>query len=100
MYREHRIRSFKELKDFILALDEDEGIRIFGKVKGFTKGGFIFIGIYMGKYCVMICDRIWNQKSKSYLVGSKSKYFYFSEIKELLTFLEINIEKPLKAWLY
>jgi hypothetical protein len=100
MYREHHIRSFKELKDYIYALDEDEGIRIFGRVKGFAKGGFIFVGIYMGKYCVRICDKIFNQKSKSFLVGSRSKYFYFSEIKELLTFLEINIEKPLKAWLY
>ena len=100
MYREHHIRSFKELEDYIFALDEDEGIRIFGKVKGFAKGSFIFVGIYLGKYCVRICDRIWNQKSKSYLVGKKNKFFYFSEINELLTFLETNIEKPLKAWLY
>ncbi len=90
----------KELSDYIYALDEDEGIRIFGRVNGFAKGGFIFVGVYMGKYCARVCDRVWDRKRKAYLVGQKSKYFYFSKIEELFKFLKMNIERPINAWLY
>jgi len=75
MYREERIRSFKELRDRVRALDEDEGIRIFGRVKGFRNGGFIFLGIYVERYCVMIRDRVWDPRrghTRSALGGSIS----------------------------
>ncbi len=100
MYREKRIRTIKELREYIYALDEDEGIRIFGRVKGFVKGGFIFVGIYMGRYCVRICDRVWDRKRKTFLVGKKSKNLYFLKIEDLFEFLQSNIERPINAWLY
>jgi hypothetical protein len=100
MYREERIRSFKELRDRVRALDEDEGIRIFGRVKGFRNGGFIFLGIYVERYCVMIRDRVWDPKRGAYSVGPRRKYLYFHSMEELWEFLKGAIERPLKAWLY
>lgn len=100
MYKEQRIQSLRDLKNYIYALDEDEGIRIFGKVKGYERGGFIFVGIYLGKYCVRVCDRVWDHKLKSHSIGNKNNYLYFSNVEKLLNFLEDNIEKPLRAWLY
>ena len=100
MYKEQRIQSLRDLKNYIYALDEDEGIRIFGKVKGCERGGFIFVGIYLGKYCVRVCDRVWDRKRKSHSIGNKNNYLYFSNVEELFNFLEDNIERPLRAWLY
>ena len=100
MYKEHRIRTFKELKEYIMALDEDEGIRIIGRVNGFLKGGFIFVGIYMERYCVRICDRIWNDERKAYTVGQRDRYHYFHNLEDLMFFLEKSVERPLIAWFY
>jgi hypothetical protein len=100
MYREKRIYTMKELRDYVYALDEDEGIRIFGRIEDFVKGGFIFVGVYMGRYCVRVCDRVWDRERNTHSIGQKSKYFYFSKIEELFEFLKINIERPINAWLY
>ena len=90
----------KELRDYARVLDEDEGIRIFGRAEGFVNGGFIFLGVYMGRYCVNICDRVWDRGRRAYTVGRKNKYFYFNDFEETWKFLESIIRRPLKAWLF
>jgi len=100
MYREQRIRSLRELRETLGSLDEDEGIRIYGRARGLAKGGLIFTGVYMGRYCVRVADRVWDRRRKTFNVGRKSKYFYFDRFDEMWSFLKSIIGRPLRAWLY
>lgn len=98
-YAERPIRYQKDLYDFIEALDEDEGIRIEGKLENHAGGGFVFIG-YRGSYCVNICDRIWNRRLRKYVAGGKDEWYYFDTGKEAYSFALKEAKMPLRAWLY
>ncbi|MEM4246245.1 MAG: hypothetical protein QW390_03000 [Candidatus Bathyarchaeia archaeon] len=100
MYREQRIRSIKELRERLEALDEDEGIRIYGDAEGFSNGGFLFAGVYMGRYCIRICDRVWSRRCRKYLARRRSEYLYFARADQAWAFIKSAVKRPLKAWLY
>lgn len=89
-----------DLVRFMKALDEDEGIRIEGKVKGLANGGFVFVGFYRGQYCLNTCDRAWDSKIKAYTAGGNDKYEYFERFEELISRIKPLIKKPIRAWLY
>lgn len=99
-YSERPIRSRRDLLDFIVALDEDEGIRLEGKLKNHLGGGFLFIGYYRGSYCVNICDRIWNSKLRKYVAGGKDEWYYFDTGKGAYAFAVREAKSPIRAWLY
>jgi hypothetical protein len=100
IYMERTIPNLPLLKRFIRALDEDEGIRIEGNRPDLANGGYVFVGFYRGNYCVNLCDRIRDEQSQKYTVGSNDKWFYFEEFTDLWKFLRPLIRKPLRAWLY
>ncbi len=100
LYRERRIRSLHELTRLIGALDEDEGIRAEGKLRDLKGGGFVFIGFYRGRYCVDMCDRVWNPKVRAYITGSRDRWFDFDRADGLIEFLKPILRKPLRAWFY
>jgi hypothetical protein len=99
-YSERPIANRKDLYDFIDALDEDEGIRICGKLKNHAGGGFVFIGYYRGSYCVNICDRIWNSRLRKYVAGGKDEWYYFDTMSQAYTFALKQAKLPIQAWLY
>ena len=100
MYSERPIRTERDLLDYIKALDEDEGIRIQGDLENHIQGGFIFVGIYRGSYCVNICDKIWNSKLKKYVAGGNDEWYYFDTGKQAFDFVMKEARRPLRAWLY
>ena len=99
-YSERPIVNRKDLYDFIDALDEDEGIRLCGKLKNHTAGGFVFIGYYRGSYCVNICDRIWNKKLRKYIAGGNDEWYYFDTALQAYNFALKQAKTPIQAWLY
>jgi hypothetical protein len=100
IYMERRIQDLALLKRFVRALDEDEGLRIEGNVSDLANGGYIFVGFYRGSYCVNLCDRVKDNQSQKYTVGSNDRWFYFEDASGLWKFLRPLIRKPLRAWLY
>ena len=100
VYVERRIRDLQLLKRLINALDEDEGIRMEGRIPDLANGGYVFVGFYRGSYCVNLCDRVRGKSSERYTAGSNDRWFYFEDFSELWKFLRPLIQKPLRAWLY
>lgn len=99
-YRERSITSERDLYDFIEALDEDEGIRVEGNLTNHVGGGFIFIGYYRGKYCISICDRVWNEKVRKHVAGGRDEWYYFDTAKETYAFALKEAKHPIDAWIY
>ena len=99
-YSERPIRNEGDLRDFIEALDEDEGIRLEGNLDNHVRGGFIFIGYYRGSYCVNICDRVWNRKLKKDVAGGKDEWYYFDTAEDAYAFCLKEAKHPIRAWLY
>jgi len=99
-YLERPIMGRKDLYDFIDALDEDEGIRIHGKLKNHAGGGFVFIGYYRGSYCVNICDRIWNRKLRKFIAGGNDEWYYFDTAPQAYNFAVRQAKTPIRASLY
>ena len=99
-YSERSIVNRKDLYDFIDALDEDEGIRLCGKLKNHPGGGFVFIGYYRGSYCVNICDRIWNKKLRKFIAGGNDEWYYFDTAPQAYSFALKQAKTPIRAWLY
>lgn len=100
MYTERPIKDEHDLLDFIEALDEDEGIRVDGNLKNHLNGGFIFVGIYRGSYCVNICDKVWSRKVRKHVAGDKDEWYYFDTGKEAWRFVLKEMRYPLRASLY
>jgi len=100
LYSERLIKDEHDLLDFIEALDEDEGIRTEGDLKNHANGGFIFVGVYRGSYCVNICDKIWNAKLRKHIAGGKDEWYYFDTGREAYRFVLKEARRPLRAWLY
>lgn len=100
LYSEREIRTERDLLDYIKAFDEDEGIRIQGDLKHHVQGGFIFVGIYRGSYCVNICDKKWNSRLKKYVAGGNDEWYYFDTGKQAFDFVMKEARRPLRAWLY
>jgi len=100
VYSERLIKDEHDLLDFVEALDEDEGVRAEGDLKNHANGGFIFVGVYRGSYCVNICDRIWNAKLRKHVAGGKDEWYYFDTGKEAYRFVLKEARRPLRAWLY
>lgn len=100
LYSERPISHERDLFDFIKALDEDEGIRIDGNLKNHQNGGFIFVGIYRGSYCVNICDKVWSTKLRKHIPGGKDEWYYFDTAKQAFDFVMKEAKRPLRAWLY
>ena len=97
---ERRIRNIEDLKKVIKTIELDEGIRIYGEIPGFEHGGFIFITKTSNKYCVNICDRIYDRKLEDYIPGGKEDFFPFNTPEEVYEFIKTRISQPLIAWYY
>lgn len=100
VYSERRLPNLALLKMQMQALDEDEGIRIEGNLPDLANGGYLFVGFYRGSYCVNVCDRVRDDRSKAYTVGSNDRWFYFDNFPDLWKFLRRLVRRPLRAWLY
>ncbi len=100
LYSERQIRNTGDLLDFIVALDEDEGIRVQGALDNHSNGGFLFVGYYRGSYCVNICDKVWNKKRRDYVAGDNDEWFYFDTGKDAFRFVLKEAKRPIQAWLY
>jgi hypothetical protein len=99
-YNDKKIKNLEELRRLINALELDEGIRIIGSDSRFKRGGFIFITKQAEKYCVNICDRIFDIEYSSYIPGGKEEFLYFSDPNEVFEQLNNRMKKPLSAWFY
>ncbi len=100
LYAERPIRTQRDLRDYIGALDEDEGVRIEGHSKEHANGGFVFVGTYRGSYCVNLCDKVWNSKLRKYLPGGNDEFLYFETANEAFDYVKKLARRPLRAWLY
>ena len=100
MYQENEIDNLEDLRKFMEALDEDEGIRVLGNAEGFANGGFIFVSRFRDKFCLNICDRVWDEKTKTYAVGERDVWLYFDDADSAWNHLKSLIAQPVKAWLY
>jgi hypothetical protein len=100
LYVETRIDTMEDLERHIGALDEDEGIRTVGNFKSPVPDGYIFITKSNDRYCVNVCERVWDAETSSYKVGGNDKYFYFDTFEKVWTMIKSIIRLPLEAWLY
>ena len=99
-YSERTLKGEGDLLDYLLALDEDEGIRVQGNLKNHTAGGFIFVGCYRGSYCVNICDKVWLPTLHKHVTGGKDEWYYFDTGKQAFNFVMREARRPVRAWLY
>ena len=80
-------------------LEEDEGLRIVGRMSEFTGGGFLFVSIRQGKFRVNVCDRIQHTK-KTFLPGRGGEWYEFDSFDEAWKFIIERIRRPVQAWVY
>ena len=99
-YTDRHIRGFPLLKTLIGALDLDEGIRIQGKVRGFARGGYIFVTKSRGRYCVNICEQLKDPRSGTYVPGGREEWYYFEGAVAVLRCIRPILKSPLLAWAY
>jgi hypothetical protein len=99
-YSEHKIESLNELSVLMQAMDQDEGIRIRGEVEGFENGGFIFVTRSASRYCINVCDRVFDPIRKTYSVGGNDVWFYFDTFEEAWAKLATLIRNPIEAYAY
>ena len=99
-YSERKIESLEDLMSHMQAMDQDEGIRIVGDVKGFKAGGFIFVARSTSKYCINICDRVFDPVKKTYSVGGNDVWFYFETFEEAWAKLVTLVKNPIEAYAY
>jgi hypothetical protein len=97
---EDPIRSTAQLKRLIGGLEEDEAIRIEGKIPRFKGGGFIFVGVRAGEYQVNICDRVAGERTGTYTVGERDEWHRFHGVEEVWRFIGPFLKTPLKASIY
>ena len=100
LYHEDEINNLEDLRRLMEALDEDEGIRVLGNAKEFVNGGFIFVSRFREKFCLNICDRVWDEKTETYTVGGRDVWLYFDDVDSAWDRLKSLIAYPVKAWLY
>ncbi|MGQ9640211.1 MAG: hypothetical protein ACUVUB_07195 [Candidatus Bathyarchaeia archaeon] len=100
IYSEHKIGSLEELATLMRAMDQDEGIRVRGRVEGSQGGGFIFIAKSNGRYTFNLCDRIYDPKSGTYTPGGNDRWLYFDSFEEAWGKLMALINNPLEAYSY
>ena len=99
-YSERSINTIEDLVTFVRAMDQDEGIRIVGEVEGYKGGGFIFVAKSGDKYCLNICDRIYDPSRKAYQVGGNDSWYYFDNFEDAWTKLKTLLHNPLEAYAY
>jgi len=100
LYHEDEINNLEDLRRLMEALDEDEGIRVLGNVKESANGGFIFVSRFRERFCLNICDRVWDEKTETYTVGGRDVWLYFDDVDSAWDRLKSLIAYPVKAWLY
>jgi len=100
LYHEDEISNLEDLRRLMEALDEDEGIRVLGRVEGFANGGFIFVSRFRERFCLNICDRVWDENTGTYTVGGRDVWLYFDDINSAWNRLTSLIAHPVKAWFY
>ncbi len=96
---ERPIRSIQQLRQLMKKLEEDQALRIEGNVPEFN-GGFIFVGLFGGKYQVNLCEKIHRKKVKSYTVGTKNEWYEFQNFDQTWSFLRPLFKRPIQAWIY
>ncbi len=82
------------------ALDEDEGIRTVGNSRSPIPNGYVFITKSNQRYCINVCERVWNPQTSSHQVGGNDKYYYFDSFEEAWGTVQSIIRLPIEAWLY
>lgn len=97
---EDSVSNMRVLRRWIRDLEEDEGLRIVGKVRRFTSGGFLFIGFHQGKYRVNICDRIREGKKRTYAAAKGGEWYEFDSFDEVWSFVRPMVRRPVRAWVY
>lgn len=97
---ERPISRIAQLKRLMRELEDDEALRIEGRIPHFEGGGFIFIGAYGGRYQINICDRVWSRKSDAYTVGDRDEWHHFESYESAWKFLSPIIKRPLRACKY
>jgi len=100
LYVEKKIDTMEELNMHMTALDEDEGIRTVGNSESPVPNGYIFVTKSNGRYCINVCERVWDPDTIGYGVGGNDRYFYFDTFDEAWKMLERIVQLPLEAWLY
>jgi hypothetical protein len=81
-------------------LEEDEGLRIVGKMPEFTGGGFLFVSIHQGKFRVNVCDRIQHARKKTFRPGKGGEWYEFDSFDKVWKFVIERIRRPVQAWVY
>ena len=97
---EDPVSSVTRLRELMKHLEDDQGLRVVGKVSRFGGGGFIFIGVYGGRYQMNICDRVRSGKSGAWTVGRRDEWYQFERFDQAWSFLRPLIKSPLRAWVY
>jgi len=97
---EDSIRDMRSLRRWVRDLEQDEGLRVVGRVQGFAGGGFLFVGFHQGKYRVNICDRIWNEKERVYRASKGGQWHEFSSFEKAWSFVMPLVRRPIQAWVY
>jgi len=97
---EDPIRDMQSLRRWMRDLEEDEGLRIVGRVQGIMGGGFLFVGVHQGKYRVSVCDRIRDRKRRAYSAGKGEVWHQFDSFVEAWSFVRPMVRRPVQAWVY
>jgi len=100
LYVEKKLDTMEELEMHMRALDEDEGIRTVGNSRSPIPNGYVFITKSNQRYCINVCERVWNPQTSSHQVGGNDKYYYFDSFEEAWGTVQSIIRLPIEAWLY
>ncbi len=80
-------------------LEEDEGLRIVGRMPELARGGFLFVSVHQGEFHAYVCDRV-QQIGRKTFRGEKGEWHEFGTFDEAWKFVLQRIRRPVQAWCY
>lgn len=99
-YSERKITQLGELKNIVMGLDLDEGIRFVVDVPGYEGKAFVFATKGDDKICIVTKERVFDKNINQYVPGGKEQWKYFETPDEAWDYVSKLLKPPIEAYYY